>query len=408
MRLPVGQSDFKKIIDSDFDFVDKSLMIKDIIDDDEVILITRPRRFGKTLNLSMLRYFFAASINNQSHQRLFSNLAINQADKKYLCHQSQYPVIFFSFKDIKEKVFSKAYDAIYNVIREMYNNHSYLLSSDTLQEREKLSFMSILDKNAEDICIKNSLKNLIKYLYDHHQSQVIVLVDEYDTPIQSGYLHDYYEESIEFFHGFFGAALKDNPYLFKSVLTGILRISKESLFSGLNNVVTYSLLNINYSRYFGFTEKEVAQLLEQAKLENQLENVKTWYNGYCAGNTVLYNPWSIASYLKERLLKPYWVNTSDNELIKKLLIQSSVRFKAQCEDLLGDKAIEKVIDDNVVFSDLKGNESMIWSLLLMMGYLKSINTEHTMQGTLCRLKIPNQEIRNFYRQITEQWLSDGE
>lgn len=407
MRLPVGQSDFEQIIKSQFHYVDKSLLIKEIIEDDQIILITRPRRFGKTLNLSMLHYFFDQKLDDKAKGSLFDHLKI--AEETAICqtHQRKYPVISCSFKDVKEQSFSDAYAGICNVIKRIYSEHRYLLESQTLAKEDREIYTAILEKRADGSDIKEALLALTRHLQRHHNSKVVVLIDEYDTPIQSGYLHGYYPKIVDFFRVFFGAALKDNKQIFKAVLTGILRVAKENLFSGLNNLVIYSMLDKNYGAYFGFTEAEVVNLVKQAKLEKQLEEVKQWYNGYQVGENTLYNPWSIASYLKEKLLRTYWINTSDNALIKKLMMNSSLRFKQQLEALLQNQPLKKIIDPNIVFDDLNQSEAAVWSLLLMSGYLKPITAEYNDQGTTCQLKIPNMEVRNLYRQIIEQWLSNG-
>ena len=351
MRLPVGQSDFEQIIKSEFDYVDKSLFIKEIIEDDQIILITRPRRFGKTLNLSMLQYFFGLALDGNSGKQLFDQL--NIAKETAICakHQQQYPVISLSLKDIKEDSFSDAYAGIFDVITDIYHQHRYLLSSNKLSEEEKDVYRSLLKQTAATSKLKNSLKNLITYLHRHHDSDIVILIDEYDTPIQSGYLCGYYQEAVNFFRNFFGAALKDNKYIAKAVLTGILRISKENLFSGLNNLVACSILDKQYSSYFGFTEAEVTNLIHQEKLDDQLSNIKAWYNGYVIGGQTIYNPWSIASYLRQRELQLYWINTSDNALIKRLIIKSSLSFKQELELLLQDQPLSKLIDPNIVFAE---------------------------------------------------------
>ena len=405
MRLPVGESNFEEIISSKFYFVDKSLLIKDIVEGNQVVLITRPRRFGKTLNLSMLRYFFDPTLGGGSHKSLFNDLDISKETDICAAHQGKYPVISFSLKDIKERTCSNAYAAIANVIATLYDKHDYLMSSAALKERDKVIYHAILTQQASEINLKNALNNLITYLQRHYGCAVVVLIDEYDTPIQSGYLYGYYEEMIDFFRGFFGSALKDNEHIFKAVLTGILRVAKENLFSGLNNLVTYSVLSKRYGEYFGFTETEVAHLIKRAQLEDQSSEIKRWYNGYQVGEHTLYNPWSIANYLKEQVFQTYWLNTSDNALVKKLMLTSSLRFKQQFELLLQDAPLQKIIDPSIVFADFDDNEAAVWSLLLMSGYLKAVTSEHTMQGTVCQLKIPNIEVRSLYRQIIEQWLS---
>lgn len=438
MRLPLGESDFKKVIESKFDYVDKSLFIKELLDDDQVILITRPRRFGKTLNLSMLRYFFgltigggkplskiqrfykrlrsclmlgiSAKLDINSNDFLFHRLKISRQAAKYTKHQGQYPVISLSFKDVKESAYSDAYAAICEVIAEMYERHDYLLESSALSDEQKMVFRAVSDQKAEKMQVKSSLKNLIKYLHKHHKRKVVVLIDEYDTPIQQGYLHGYYDEIINFFRGFLGAGLKDNAYVFKAVLTGILRVAQENLFSGLNNLVVYSLLNPNYGAYFGFTEEEVENLLKAANLSDQLDEVKRWYNGYRAGgNVTIYNPWSIASYLKNRELKPYWVNTSDNALIQNLLADSNGIFKQEFELLITGGSIRHVINEHFVFADLKKNNAeSLWNLMYLSGYLKVDSCENTDRGPKCTLSIPNFEISRVYRRITENWLSGNQ
>lgn len=410
MRLPIGQSDFRKVIEGGFDFVDKTNLISAVLRSTaEVILITRPRRFGKTLNMSMLRHFFAPEVCGQPTKDLFKNLKICQAGTDILQHQGKYPVIFLTFKDVKEKSFEAVYKKIYQLIIKVYEEFSYLLDNSFLSERQKEYFRRLLKGEANQAELENSLQELTDFLFQHHGTKSIILIDEYDTPIQSGYLRGYYDEVISFFRNFFGSALKDNPYLFKAVLTGILRISRESLFSGLNNLKVHSVLHPQFSSFFGFTEEEVNQLLHKAALQDKLENIKHWYNGYQMGGTILYNPWSIVNCIEDGgVLKPFWVNTSDNALIKDLLLKSSLKFKDKFEILLHSLPLKQVIDENFVFPDLNKNRDLaIWSLLLMTGYLTVGAYEDTNRGPLCQLSIPNQEIRNLYQVIIEQWLANG-
>lgn len=410
MRLPIGYDIFYNITEHNLDFIDKSLLIKEIIDDEAgIILITRPRRFGKTLNLSMLHHFLAAEAYKQSTQGLFDNLQIAKVDQgKYMQHQGKYPVIFITFKDVKNHKFQNAYSALCNLMSEVYSEHRYLLASKKLSDIDKKTFTKILSREAEQTTIETSLKSLCKYLQDHFGVKPWLLIDEYDTPIQASYIHGYYDELIDFLRGMFGAALKTNPYLHKAVITGILRVSKESLFSGLNNIEVYSVLQNEYSQYFGFTEEEMNYILQQTNLEAKAEEIKNWYNGYQFGKTIVYNPWSIVNCVKKKgEIRSYWVNTSSNDLIRNLIVNSPVDFKEQFELLMQGKKIENTIDEHITFGDLYLNEDAIWSLLVASGYLKVVATEYTDQGPKYTLDIPNREVLSLYRKMIVQWLSHG-
>ncbi len=407
IRLPIGHSDFKEIIDEKFDFVDKSLLIKDILEDGKVVLITRPRRFGKTLNLSMLRYFFDL---NENAANLFENLKIWQEKKLVAEHQGQYPVIYLTFKDIKESTYEEAYQKIVEAIQMIYAEFSsVLLNSDKLADFYKNKINAILDGQIQQPTIENSILFLSKCLHDHYGKKICILIDEYDTPVHASYLNEYYDEIVSLFRNLLSAALKDNACLFKAVLTGILRVSKESFFSGLNNLMVYSILNQKYGDYFGFTEAEVSDLLEKSSLQTKSANIRRWYNGYQVGNHRIYNPWSMVScIMKEGLLDVHWVNTSDNALIKQLLLTSKEDFKAQFERLFEGNTVSQPINEHVAFSELNTNESAVWSLFLMAGYLTADSVEWTGRGyPLCQLRIPNLEIRSLYRSIIENWLADG-
>lgn len=411
MRLPLGYDHFKDLIDKRLDFVDKSLWIKEILDDPstQVAVVTRPRRFGKTLNLSMLHCFLASEVYGRPTQGLFAGLKIAQVPGDYLQYQGQYPTIFVTFKDIKDHHYSTAYGRLVNLMAEMYKEHRYLLSSPHLAEEDKQIFHDIIFQKMNETRMSSALKDLTRFLYQHHGVKPWLLIDEYDSPLQAAYIHGYYDEMIDLFRGMFATALKTNPYLERAVITGILRVSKESLFSGLNNLKVYSLLSAKYSPYFGLTEAEVADLLHKAGLEEIKAQIQEWYNGYRIGTTTIYNPWSLVNCIQEGgVMQPYWVNTSDNRLIKDLLTNSSESFRTQFEDLLRGEPLRKIIDENVVFGDLKKNEKAAWSLLLMAGYLKVIEQHHTDEGLECTLTVPNREVRNLYRQIIKQWLSDGD
>src|ERR1700722_12357848 len=301
MKLPLGYDNFKEIIDLQLDFVDKTLFIQEILDDvgTKVALITRPRRFGKTLNLSMLHHFLAAEAYSQSTQGLFANLKIAALGEKYMQHHGKYPVIFVTFKDVKNHNFATAYSVMVRLMSQVYREHQHvLLNSPRLTNTDKEKFLSILEERSNESGIRSALQDLSYYLLQHYQTKPWLLIDEYDTPIQSAYVHGYYEQMLDLLRGIFGAALKTNPFLERAVITGILRVAKESLFSGLNNLEIYTLTRSEYGQYFGFTETEVDDLLQQAKLETLAPEIRAWYNGYLIGKYTVYNPWSIVRCIR--------------------------------------------------------------------------------------------------------------
>ncbi len=409
MRLPLGYDNFRELVDNKLDFIDKSLFIKELLDNHgiKVTLILRPRRFGKTLNLSMLRHFFAKEVIGESTEGLFDGLKIMQAGDEYLQHHRQYPVIFITFKDVRSSNFDDATASLAKLMSRVYFEHREVLVSDKLTAHQKELFNAILEERATVSTLTSSLLDLSHYLYLHHGKRSWILIDEYDTPLQAAYLNHYFIEMVELMRELFSAALKTNDYLYRSVITGILRIAKENLFSGLNNLKVYSLLATQYSEHFGFTETEVADILTQSNLAEQSDAVREWYNGYLMGNTVIYNPWSIINYVNDKKLAPYWVNTSDNQLIKKLLINADEELREDLENLMQDKPIRKYIDENLIFSDLTNSQSAPWSLLLMGGYLKVIASEEMPDGLSCELKIPNLEVSRLYQRIIKEWLADS-
>lgn len=412
MITPIGISDFRTLIEykdshgKPYMFIDKSMFAGEIIDGAHVTLITRPRRFGKTLNMSLLHHFFAKTINEKPTKHLFEHLEIAK-HPNYMQYQGQHPVIFLSFKDIKSENFEASFLDIQELMQNVYREHeTAIMSSKALRESYKKKYQSFLEDSVSVPHIKTSLKNLIYYLYKAYGRKPIVLIDEYDTPIQGAYLNKHYKKMIAFIRGFLSAGLKDNAHLEKAVLTGILRVSKESIFSGLNNLKVYSLLHTRYGEFFGFTEEEVTYLLQNANLAHTLQAVTDWYNGYNIGKSVIYNPWSIINYIEEQgLLQPYWINTSDNLLLKKLFIESSLSFKTQFESLLQGKKVEKFLNENLAFESLKANEGALWTVLFMSGYLKVMHAEMSIQGWICQLAIPNYEVRGLLKLFIAEWLS---
>jgi len=408
MQLPIGISNFKKLIESNAYFVDKSLFIKDIIQDGaEVILLPRPRRFGKTINLSMAHYFFNCA-TSEDNTHLFKGLAIaSHAD--CMSKQASTPSIFLTFKGIKSTSYEEAYQSIANKIAQLYTAYKPLFNGNALEGKNKKDVEDLCNATAGPVILKNSLKLLTQLLHQKYNKKVMIFLDEYDTPVQAAYLNDYYDEMIDFMSVFLGEGLKDNIYLHKGVITGILRIAQTSIFSDLNNIETYSLLRRDYSQYFGFTQTEVDTLLNDTNLKQHSKDIQTWYNGYQVEDLKLYNPWSIINCVKqEGVLKPYWMNTSDNALIKDLLSKSKLAVKKVFEALLQNESVVQPIQEYIVLPELSKNEEAIWGLLLFSGYLTSEKWEISGRRLNCTLRIPNQEVSFVYEVMIEQWFRDAQ
>jgi hypothetical protein len=405
VNLPYGVSDFKELIAHKYKLVDKSLFIKEILQNSaKVILITRPRRFGKTLNLSMLYYFLQK--NCLQDINLFDNLIIGEDQKFCQEYQNQYPVIFISFKDIRADNYAEAYEDVVLLISQLYEDHRHLLDSDALSDSEKKTFNNVLNKEASLSEIKIAVKQLTKHLFKSFNKTPIILIDEYDTPIQEAYLKNYYEDMISLMRGILGSALKDNSFLGKSVVTGITRVAQESLFSGVNNLEVYSLLREKYGQYFGFLEEEVIKLINETEQEVSFQEIKEWYNGYQIGRYTLYNPWSIISCLRNHgKLGQYWLNTSSNDLIAVLLNKAKADIKHQFEELLQGNCVEQPLSENLVFADLDTQEEALWSLLLYAGYLNVLSAELRGSRLMAKISIPNKEVGIVYDKIVEQWFS---
>lgn len=403
-RIAIGVSDFRKLLTGDYYYVDKTLFIKDIMDDgSEIILLPRPRRFGKTLNMSMLNYFLEKSpIDNRS---LFENLAISQ-HSDCMDKQGQYPVINLTFKDLKHNTWEVTYDSLVEVIYKEYNRHLYLLDSPVLNEMDKIYFNRVRLDQGSEADYTSSIKNLAEMLSKHYGKKTIVLIDEYDVPIQQAYLKKYYDPLISFMRNFMTAALKDNKYLEKAVLTGVMRVARESLFSGLNNLSVWTILDEPYCQYFGFRETEVEELLNYYGIESQLEEVRSWYNGYVFGNAVIYNPWSLLKYAQNWKggLQPYWINTSDNELVKRLISNGGYELKSELEDLLQGGELIKTINQNISMGEVEQSEENVWSFLLFSGYLKALTRELIRGEFVCSLAIPNYEVELLYHKIILSWF----
>ncbi|MCK8817614.1 ATP-binding protein [Natroniella sulfidigena] len=404
-KLPIGINDFKEIREDNYYYVDKSLLIKEVIDEDaKVILLPRPRRFGKSLNISMLHYFFE---KRQDNSNLFKGLKIEKLDSNYLKKMGNHPVIKIDFKGSKSKDWNLALERIKRAIADEYQRHSYLLDSDVLLEHQREEFQTIMSLKANQTAYEFALENLSKHLNAYYERRVIILIDEYDEPIQSAHLNGYYEEIIDFMRSLLIRGLKGNPNLEKGIMTGILRVAKESIFSGLNNLVVSSLLENRYDKYFGLLEAEVEEIFNHYGLDYELTEVKEWYNGYYFGEQIVYNPWSIISCVHKRgELKPYWINTSGNELVRDLIIEGDSEVKSKLELLIKGETIKKKIDENIVFSDIDKKSNALWSFLLLSGYLRAKNQFRENARLYCDLDIPNREVQYIYEEIIIDWLEE--
>ena len=402
--IGIGTSDFKKLrLKQDY-YIDKSMYIKDIIDNrSEVILVTRPRRFGKTLNMSMLRYYFDQDVKDA--KELFEGLKIMEQGEKYTSKLGAYPCIYLTLKDVNDVNYNNMILDLKSAIMEMYREHRYLLDSDKIYEEEKSRIMDILYAREDEVTLKTSVRDLSGYLYRHYNKPVMLFIDEYDVPIQSAYVKKYYEQAIEFLKAFYGGTFKDNPYLEKTVLTGVSRVAKESIFSGANNFDVYTVLNDEFADDFGITSEEINKILEDFNVQEEKEEVKKWYDGYRIGNVEgIYNPWSLLNYLAKKELRPYWVNTSSNDLIK-MKIKNSMTVKEKIEILLKDEVIEVPINLETVIYGIEKNEDNIWGLMLGTGYLKVVEVVNLAEG-IYKVKLPNYEIKLLFQDIIRDWFKD--
>ncbi|HFC46729.1 MAG TPA: AAA family ATPase [Dissulfuribacter thermophilus] len=409
-RLPIGISDFKKLVEGGYYLVDKSPFISEVIESSgEIILLPRPRRFGKTLNLSMLRYFFEKVEDKAEAKRrraLFEGLKVLE-DSESLEHLGKYPVIFLTFKDVKEAGFDRAFFKIRSLVREEYEKHAQAIKRSGLTPMEEREMERLLLEEAEQPLVENSLKRLSKLLHDACGIPPLILLDEYDTPIHAAWVGGYYDEMIGFMRNLLSGAFKDNPYIFKGIVTGVLRVARESIFSGLNNLDVRTILDERFSDKFGFTIDEVKGLLEEYSLFKRFDEVNEWYNGYRFGETTIFNPWSIINFLDKKKPRPYWANTSSNDILKELIVEGGVSLRADMEKLIRGGTIESRIDENIVFPELKGSRKYIYSLLFFSGYLKCEEQRFIDDTLRCILSIPNREVRYIYREIISSWIEDS-
>ena len=402
--IGIGISDFKMLRRKDLYFIDKSLFIKDIIDDKSgVTLITRPRRFGKTLNMSMLRYYFDCEVKDS--KELFEGLKIMNQGEEYTSKQGAYPCIYITLKDVTGRNYEEMMTFFKTQLLEIFMDHSNLLKSEKLSDFEKEIMTPILYVKEDDAQARDALKMLSKLLYKEYDSPVMLFVDEYDVPLQHAYVNGYYDEAVNFFKAFYGTTFKDNPYLEKTILTGVSRVAKESIFSGANNFKVFTVLDNEFSEDFGITQEEMKKIIEDFDIHDDEQKIKEWYDGYRIGNTEgIYNPWSILNYLTDRKLVPYWVNTSSNDIIK-LILKRSTTVKARIERLLKGEEIEVPVNLETVIVGIENKDDNIWGLLLGTGYLKITEVVDLAMG-IYKVVIPNFEIKLLFMQIINDWFKD--
>lgn len=410
-NVAIGIQSFSEIIEKKYFYVDKTSFIKEWWDSgDSVTLITRPRRFGKTLNMSMVEQFFSLDYANRGD--LFEGLSIWK-EKEYREIQGTYPVISLSFANIKEKNYEITRKKICQILTDLYADYTFLMKSDVMEASDR-EFFHRISPDMGDVEATLALHNLSKYLSRYYGKKVIILLDEYDTPMQEAYVDGYWDELVVFTRSLFNSTFKTNPWLDRAIMTGITRVSKESIFSDLNNLEVVTTTSNKYATSFGFTEEEVFDALEECELSGEKKEVKRWYDGFIFGKQKdIYNPWSILNFLDKKDYRTYWANTSSNSLVGKLLREGDRRIKEQFEILLAGGVIESPIDEQIVYNQLRGNERAIWSLLLASGYLKVLRFESIIEvpdGTNPKytLALTNREVRLMFQNMIRDWFMDVE
>ena len=414
-KIAIGVEDFKEIIDKDGYFVDKTLMIKKLIESNAMVtLFTRPRRFGKTLNQFMIRRFFEDEITEEGEEvdngYLFDGLKIAECGEEILSHQQQYPVIFLTLKSAKQPDFEMAYGALADEIYNEFVRHRYVLQSDALLPIEKERYENLINRRAGKEELAKAFAFLSMCLFKYHKKKAIILIDEYDVPLENAYFRGFYDEMIDFIRSLFESALKTNPYLEKSVITGCLRISKESIFTGLNNLETDSVLHTRFGDAFGFTQEEVEGLLAYYDLSEQLEEVKKWYDGYLFNDFEIYNPWSILKYVNDRkdhvteFALPYWSNTSSNSIVREMVGEADGMAKADLETLMAGGTIEKQVHEDITYGDIHQTQDNLWNFLFFTGYLKKVGERTVGNNLWLEMKIPNIEVATIYENSISYWF----
>ena len=409
--IPIGIEDFEAMIVKDYYYVDKTLMIKDLLDKKGYVnLFTRPRRFGKSLNISMLQYFFDNLLVDKAS--IFAGLNISKAGDRYLDHQNKYPVIKIGLKDVESDNFEEALEMLEIELANEFDRHRYLLNSEYVDDEQKAVYRKILKQEANRSQLRNSLNFLSKCLEKHYSQKVIILIDEYDVPLEKSYFAGYYPLMVKFIRGFFSSALKTNKSLDFAVLTGCLRVSKESIFTGLNNLNIISIISDNFGEYFGFTETEAKRALKHYGLESKIDDLHDWYNGYLFGETIVYNPWSTIKFLDDNINgkiyspSPHWSNTSSNEIVKNLIAITDANVKKEIESLIAGETIIKPIKEDIVYADILKNMDNLWSFLFFTGYLKKVSKMQIGVHNHVELSVPNKEVQYIYESQIKDWFDE--
>ena len=413
--IAIGVENYKTIIENNYYYIDKTWMLKELADQKGTVnLFTRPRRFGKTLTLSMVRTFFEDERNYAGekidNRRYFEGKKIMEAGEKYTDELGQYPVIKLSLKSAKQPTYEMAYNCLRNEMIYEFDRHRYVLEGKRLSDAEKKSYERILDKTAEAGEYETALKLLSACLKKYHGKNTIILIDEYDVPLENAYFRGFYDQMIDFIRSLFESALKTNDALEFAIVTGCLRISKESIFTGLNNLEINSVLSNNYAEYFGFTGEEVEQMLKNYGLEEKLPEVKQWYDGYLFGETEVYNPWSIINYVKTAISesqpfpKPYWSNTSSNSIIRELVEEADSDTKEEIQMLIDGKTIEKPVHEDITYGEIHKSQDDLWNFLFFTGYLKVVSKRFEDRRIYLTMSIPNDEVLTIYEDTIREWF----
>lgn len=412
--LPIGVDDFKKLITSGYYYVDKTLFIKELLDKKgDVNLFTRPRRFGKTLNMSMLRYFFEKKDSQpelEENKKLFDGLGIMEAGERYRGEMGRYPIICLTLKSGKQRTYQSAYHKLRRELANEFDRHRKI--KERLSPEKAVRYQKILEETASEDDFSGALQFLSEALWESTGQKSIILIDEYDVPLENAYFNGFYEEMSDFIRSLFESALKSNPYLEFGVITGCLRITKESIFTGLNNLKMVSILSNIYDEYFGFTQKETEALLDEYDRADKMEIMKEWYNGYRFGNAEVYNPWSVLNFLDAlrenagALPMPYWANTSSNDIVKSLVERADISVKGELEHLIDGGAIEKPVHEDITYDSIYGSDDNLWNFLFFTGYLKLVDRRLQAETEYILMAIPNIEVKHIFKDTIRNWFTE--